>query len=351
MSDKGESNLNLKRRSSGMRLTVVICCFAGGALLLGSIVGQLMSLGVPELEVFEPVYNFGDVPVNSLQDGSFQLGNSGKAELVVRISKVSCSCTVSDISELRIAPGENASLPFLFKVDGKEGGCGSTILIDTNDPNNPQFTLGIHAFAFSVINLSPPTLYLGSRDVETLPAIARLEITPGNAAPKNLLDGIVIIGPEHHLEINETRTNSSIELSIQLLSDVPLGLYKDSVKIQFKKYANYEIEVPVIAEIKGTYRARPSSMDFGLIQKGEAVEIKCRIKKQYITDSVQILEITSALSSIFEAKVEVTDSEMFIIGTILLSNEQTIIDEAFKIKIASSERDYILRIPVTCVSR
>ena len=310
-----------------------------------------MSPAVPGLEVVNPVYNLGNVPVNAMMNGAFELRNTGKAELIVRISKVSCSCTVSDISELRIAPGELASLPFQFKVDGKEGACGSTISLITNDPANHDFVLGIHGFATSIIGLSSRTLYFGTQEANSLPVTKNMRISSGKGSPEGFIAGITIIKPESYVKVSESRMEDNITLSVELLESVPLGLYKDSLKLQFDKYPGYEISIPIVAEIKGHYRARPSSMDFGLINQGETVEKKCRIEKQSPSDSIGVEKISTSLSAIFNTEVEETENDVIVVGRIQLDAQHPIVDGALYIKVSSDDGDYTIRIPVTAVAR
>ncbi|WP_298368774.1 DUF1573 domain-containing protein [uncultured Lutibacter sp.] len=92
----------------------------------------IINLGAPIIEFDKTEYDFGEITEGDLVEGSFNITNVGKVDLLITNAKATCGCTVPDWPKEAIKPGESASLKFTFNSRGREGKQSKSITLQTN---------------------------------------------------------------------------------------------------------------------------------------------------------------------------------------------------------------------------
>jgi len=117
---------------------------------------------VPKVVVDQEEYEFGLLDITAKGKHDFVFTNRGEATLELRAGETSCGCTVSEIKDDGIAPGESGKVSVTWTADKGEGPFRQTATIETNDPLRPRVTLTVQGRITMVVRPVPATLAFGS---------------------------------------------------------------------------------------------------------------------------------------------------------------------------------------------
>jgi len=117
---------------------------------------------VPKVVIDQEEYEFGLMDITAKGKHDFVLTNRGEATLELRAGETSCGCTVSEIKDDGIAPGESGKVSVTWTADKGEGPFRQTATIETNDPLRPRVTLTVQGRITRVVRPVPATLAFGS---------------------------------------------------------------------------------------------------------------------------------------------------------------------------------------------
>jgi len=92
----------------------------------------VISLGSAIIDFDQREYDFGEITEGELVEGTFEIINKGKVDLIITNAKATCGCTVPEWPKEAIKPGESAPLKFTFNSRGRVGKQSKTISLQTN---------------------------------------------------------------------------------------------------------------------------------------------------------------------------------------------------------------------------
>jgi len=92
----------------------------------------VISLGSAIIDFDQREYDFGEITEGELVEGTFEIINKGKVDLIITNAKATCGCTVPEWPREAIKPGESAPLKFTFNSRGRVGKQSKTISLQTN---------------------------------------------------------------------------------------------------------------------------------------------------------------------------------------------------------------------------
>jgi hypothetical protein len=102
----------------------------------------------PKIMLLEDFYNFGSVGPTEVVTYDFVIANQGEAPLTIHRAYTTCGCTTADFTATVIPPGKVSVVTMIFDAGFHDAG-GQTvrrgIIIENNDPNNPQIELWAQA--------------------------------------------------------------------------------------------------------------------------------------------------------------------------------------------------------------
>ncbi len=102
------------------------------------------SLKAPKIVFKEEVHDFGKVPRGPELQYNFKFTNKGNANLIIERVQTSCGCTGATVGEkTEYKKNESGEIKVNFTTQGREGQQEKTIIIYSNDPENPQKVLSI----------------------------------------------------------------------------------------------------------------------------------------------------------------------------------------------------------------
>ncbi|MGV8017894.1 MAG: DUF1573 domain-containing protein [Ignavibacteria bacterium] len=102
------------------------------------------SLKAPKIVFKENVHDFGKVPRGPELQYNFRFTNKGNSNLNIERVQTSCGCTGATVGEKSdYAKNESGEIKVNFSTQGREGRQEKTIIVYSNDPQNPQVVLTV----------------------------------------------------------------------------------------------------------------------------------------------------------------------------------------------------------------
>jgi hypothetical protein len=97
----------------------------------------------PKTSFGETEYNFGTRSRFTKGSHKFIVTNNGEAELKLKTGRTTCQCTVGELGQDTVAPGESTTIELSWEIKQPGPGFQHSALIYTNDPANPAQTLSV----------------------------------------------------------------------------------------------------------------------------------------------------------------------------------------------------------------
>ena len=254
--------------------------------------------GSPKLVVPSKIIDAGTISQGVTVDAVFDLVNEGDAKLVVKAVRPTCGCTVADFDR-EIAPGATGTVK--AKLDTKEfsGPISKSILVMTNDPQNPTVTLVIKADIRPFVEILPrplirfnavlhepmnQTFIVAGADPEKTLTVRSVESSvPFLSVSMRQLSGDELI---------EGKSKSQYEVTLSLTDDAPVGPVNAVLSVNTDIKEAPTVPVKVYGVIRALIHVTPTQVQFG------SVEAKARPGRNLIvvnnrTDGTRV-EITGA---------------------------------------------------------
>lgn len=83
--------------------------------------GQLDAKKLPAISFDKDLHDFGTIKEGEKVTYSFRFKNTGKGDLIIQTASGSCGCTVPEIPEKPIKPGETGYIKVQFNSEGRVG--------------------------------------------------------------------------------------------------------------------------------------------------------------------------------------------------------------------------------------
>lgn len=109
---------------------------------------------LPVAELVETTYQFGRMGLGKVGEHNFVLKNTGNAPLKIAKGPTQCKCTVAGLKDQEIPPGGEATIHLAWEPKSP-GPFAQTATLWTNDPKNPELTIGVEGDMFQEIEVQP----------------------------------------------------------------------------------------------------------------------------------------------------------------------------------------------------
>lgn len=97
----------------------------------------------PQLVALETDYDFGVMDVGATGEHAFAVRNEGSGDLILELVGTSCKCTLADVPDGRIAPGQQCLIRMEWETQEKLSDFRHGAILRTNDPLRPELRLVI----------------------------------------------------------------------------------------------------------------------------------------------------------------------------------------------------------------
>lgn len=96
----------------------------------------------PAIKFDDQSYDFGVVKQGENLEHIFKFTNDGEGTLVINSVQPSCGCTGVVMDEKKeFESGETGEIKITFNTQGRQGVNLKTVIVNTNDPENPVINL------------------------------------------------------------------------------------------------------------------------------------------------------------------------------------------------------------------
>jgi hypothetical protein len=116
-----------------------------------------------------PVFDFGSRDNGADVEHTFVLRNAGTAPLLIGQVRTTCGCATTRLSTNALPPGASADLAVRLTLPNYLGAKRAAIYIQSNDPDQPQFSCRLQGTATTELDINPRQVKLTATP-ETIPA-------------------------------------------------------------------------------------------------------------------------------------------------------------------------------------
>lgn len=250
------------------RLTTVV--LVASILAAGAAAAQ--SDGRPVLVVPSKIVDAGTVSQGVVVDAIFDLVNEGNAKLSVKAVRPTCGCTVADFDR-EIAPGATGKVK--AKLDTKDfaGPISKSILVMTDDPENPTVTLVIKADIRPYVEILPRPLIRFNAVMHE--PMEQTFIVAGADPEQNL----AVTGVESSVpfiatsvrkmasdELIAGKSKSQYEVKMSLTDSAPVGPINAVLTVNTDVKQAPKVPVKVYGVVRALIHVTPTQVQFGSVE-------------------------------------------------------------------------------------
>ena len=115
----------------------------------------------PVVEIDNPAHDFGTMQRGTTLSHDFIFTNAGTAPLRLEVGRTSCKCTLGDVEERPLEPGESTDVRLEWVAKNPPGTFRQTAMVKTNDPRRPRVELTVEGLITEVTGIQPNEFLLG----------------------------------------------------------------------------------------------------------------------------------------------------------------------------------------------
>lgn len=228
--------------------------------------------GSPSLVVPSKIIDVGVISQGVMVDAVFELVNEGDAKLVIKAVRPTCGCTVADFDP-EIAPGATGKIK--AKLDTKDfaGPISKSILVMSDDPQNPTVTLVIKAEIRPFIEILPRPL-IRFNAVLHEPMNQTFIVVGANPeediSVRSVTSSVPFIEtsmrPLGEDELIAGKSKSQYEVTLSLADDAPVGPVNAVLSVNTDLKEAPTVPVKVYGVIRAMIHVTPSQVQFGSVE-------------------------------------------------------------------------------------
>ena len=258
----------------------------------------------PVISLGTQVYDFGTVAQGAKVVHEFDIKNSGTADLVIQRLSPSCGCTATQLANPVVRPGATEKVRVTFDTSGFLGDKTKTLLIASNDTENPEKVFTLKGRVITGFSVEPSRVDFGEISPSSSPASRQREITFSVAEGTELkitkissLSNYLVASPV------VTQENKAV-VKVEILPTVPKGEFRDRIMFELDGGKRAAVNVPVNASVKGDLRLSPGIVSFGVVEGTQPLERRVQFENKG-TKPVAIKEITTSDSALSASMIQV----------------------------------------------
>lgn len=263
---RGWSQAGRARRASIATLLLVLAALVGPAPASGG--GVRVSGPLVRLEPSE--VDFGELAQGEMVRIEITIHNDGSEPLEIRNIDSDCACTVAQIPDSTLAPGESTVMRATVQTRSFSGKIMKQVFVFTNDPAAPKATVKLRAFVRPPVSLRPPTVRFGDVPIGE----PRRETVTLKAAARDTLRILSLDFPERILRCSSASSQEGdstvLRVELELKSDAPPGPFRVTGKIATNHAVNPMQTLLVTGQVHGFFRVDPEAVSFGQVLQGRS---------------------------------------------------------------------------------
>jgi hypothetical protein len=285
----------------------------------------------PIVSIDETSYEFGTMEEGKSMSHDFVVFNRGTQPLKLEKGDTTCKCTLSELQDNVIQPGESATVTLEWRAEAGPGPFRQTATILTNDPLRPELDLVVNGEITQGISIDPTELVftaLPSNDSVSAKATIwsyfaeDLQITSKKfESSEGDRQFEVTCEPASQDELKKKEAKSGLVITVTSKPGLPLGPIRQKIVLETNVESRPTLEIPIqgtvtsdISVIGPRWNASTGTLRLGLIESDAGVEQTLKlVTRGPHRDSIEF-ELESKEPELLE--VEIGDREVFSGGSV-----------------------------------
>lgn len=255
----------------------------------------------PRVVVDEPIYRFGVMAPYELKSHRFLVRNEGDAPLRLQKISTSCKCTLVQLPNEKILPGEERAVVLQWTSRQSGDTFAQTAKIKTNDPENKILQLRVVGEVRNAIAVDPPMFYLprARLDRETTATV----IVSSQRWGDFTIDGVEPslenlrwkITPALPADLNAVHAHCGWKIEITLPKDLDEGDFRHTLRLVVHKTPSggdrdqpaaesKQLEIPILGKVLrriavyGKKIDNQGTIQFGTVPTGKEHKLRFLVK-------------------------------------------------------------------------
>lgn len=215
----------------------------------------------PRVELPEHLYNFGSMEQGTTLSHAFKIRNTGQSPLSLEVASTTCKCTVGDLQNNKLAPGEETEVLLEWTAKAQVGPFRHGATLATNDPKNTSVSLSVEGEVVTSTSVIPGELIFGgvaagSKAQTELFIVSRfqedVEVTDFQFSNETLADQleieIVSANPE---EFPVEDAKGAVKVIANLQSDRTIGRFFGWLEVETNLEAAPKLNISISGNTMG----------------------------------------------------------------------------------------------------
>jgi hypothetical protein len=260
----------------------------------------------PAISVAPTAFDFGRMNQNDSQSTEVVIKNVGTDSLHIHNIIAACGCTVTSLQTRVIGPGKSTVLGIHFDSKKLSGHQNKTVIIESDDPENPQFDIAITADVHLPIQTNPQKHFLSNRSI-LLGEQWTEQITFSTGDVPELLIEVV----EYDAEVFSVKIENGIDgdsqASIMTVATQPnlvARSYSDIIRLKTNVELKPRMDISVLAIVLGDLKVDKNLVNFGLVEPGQLLDYTVTV---ILTSTPVDFKVTGATIDFPDLEVEVEE--------------------------------------------
>lgn len=226
----------------------------------------------PALVVPTKIIDAGAVSQGVVIDADFDLVNEGSAPLNIKAVRPTCGCTVADFDRT-IAPGATGQIKAKLDTKDFSGPISKSILVMSDDPQNPTVTLVIKADVRPFVEVLPrPLIRFNAVSHEPMSQTfivagadpkQKLKITKIDSSVPYIATSIRKLDDD---ELVTGKSKDQYEVTMSLTDDAPVGPVNAVLTVNTNLKEAPTVPVKVYGVVRALIHVTPTQVQFGSVE-------------------------------------------------------------------------------------
>ncbi len=246
----------------------------------------------PKIEFDSRIIDFGTAFPNQQLHHDFVFWNKGTETLeITKVSKT-CGCTAPVLSATTVLPSASAIVSVTMRTSAPVKK-SERVILDTNDPENPQVQLALEADVKTLWQFTPKTSFLFNNVPFDSEQTMEIFMKHVDGEPFKILATKVNF-PELSVKTGEP-TPDGIPIQVTVRSGKEKKIINDQLMIETDHPKQRNVNVAVFARIVGVIEFSRNRVFFGSVNVGEtkSIEVIASLPSPAGMPDLQFTEITS----------------------------------------------------------
>jgi len=265
----------------------------GYVLVISPPIQQQISVDAPDIEIAEPIHDFGAIPQLEVIEHTFTIKNVGQQPLNILEVNPSCACEKVDLKEKMIPPGGQTSLDVRYRGSTNGGKTRVAVYLKTNDPDEPEVVVSLVGVSNGIAGVYPGHFNLGNIGQEE--SIRKsFVIYPRTSGSKLTVKSIRASSPLVKTKLQKVKDKDILARVNFEIQRLPLGPFRETITVTTDAEKYSEIHVGVEGIVVGELLLEPDQFFMGFLKVDTPVRRTVTVEKRGKAD-LEILKVENRL--------------------------------------------------------